>query len=97
MNRWRSVASLVCYALAIFITLAGTVFVIWAHHEFWLAGKIIIGTFSPLLMVEYILASAVLWGIGHVLQKRREFNILLLVLTLIPIAMIIFIPVKFAA
>jgi hypothetical protein len=91
---WLKNLSAVLYFISLLISICGTTFVIAIHWKLLAAGKGI-GSFSALFIMEYVIASALLWFIGRLLQPRKKLDAIYWLATAIPVLMIIVLPVQF--
>lgn len=96
MIDWRDRASMLLYAAAVMVSALGTGYLVWIHLRLWLAGNVILGAFSVVLVLEYLLVSLVLWVIGSVLSRRTKWDLSLLLLTIVPVALLLVVPARFA-
>lgn len=93
----RNRVGMLLYAGAVMVSVLGTGYLVWIHSRLWLAGNIVLGAFSVVLVLEYILASLVLWTVGSLLGRRTKWDLSLLLLTIVPIALLVIVPARFAA
>ena len=91
---WRKNLSVILYLVSLALSIGGTAFVIAIHWRFLMEGKGI-GSFSALLIAEYVIASALLWLIGRLLYRHKKLDVLYWGATAIPVVMVIVFPVKF--
>lgn len=66
---------------AVMVSLLGTGYLVWIHLRLWLAGNVILGAFSVVLVLEYLLVSLVLWAVGSILSRRTKWDLSLLLLS----------------
>ncbi|WP_457323199.1 hypothetical protein [Roseateles sp. P5_E11] len=97
MSDLRNRAGMLLYAAAVMVSVLGTGYLVWIHLKLWLAGNFVLGAFSVVLVLEYLLASLVLWALGSLLSRRTKWDFSLLLLTIIPIALLLVAPARFAA
>jgi len=97
MDGLRNRAGMLLYAAALTVSVLGTGYLVWIHLRLWLAGNYILGAFSVVLVLEYVLASLVFWVLGNLLRRRPKWDLSLLLLTIIPIALLLIVPARFAA
>lgn len=97
MSHWRNRAGMLLYMAAVMVSVLGTGYLIWIHLRLWLTGNVVLGAFSVVLVLEYLLASLVLWAVGSLLSRRTKWDLYLLLLTIVPFVVLLVVPARFAA
>jgi hypothetical protein len=85
------------YICALLLALGCCVYLVWAHWSLWMSGNMVLGPFSLMFVLEFLVPSALLWGAARHLGRIRTFDLVLVVLVIAPFGLLVFIPSKFVA
>jgi hypothetical protein len=95
MREWRANLSAALYVLALAVSAFGTLWLIYTHMGLWARGKFAIGSFSGIVVAEYVFGSLVLWLPARIIQRRMRWDLVFYGLCAVPILMLVLIPAKF--
>jgi|GEM_PF-4724176 len=95
MAVWPQRISMFFYFFSLLINSFGTAWIIYSHWNVWLEGKFFLGSFSGVIVTEYVALSLLLWLVARYAYKRKIMDRIFCGLTAIPFLMLIFIPAKF--
>ncbi len=95
MKKWSSYLSTALYTFALALSALGTAWLIYIHMDLWTKGKFAIGSFSGIVITEYVLGSLILWLPARMIQRRMFWDRIFYGLSAVPILMLVLIPAKF--